>query len=232
MLKNICEDLQDVSELVSLLDKAIVDEPPISIRDGNIIKHGFNADLDDIRQVSKGGKDWIKSLQVEEIRRTGIKSLKVRYNKVFGYYIEITKTNLNMVPDNYIRKQTLLGCERFITPELKEKEALVLGAEERINEAEYKIFTDVRSQAACETIRLQKIARAIGMLDAVSSLALIAIQNNYVRPEITDSDVIEIIDGRHPVLERLDIPFLCHKTINDEIEDYASNFQIEIYFPP
>ncbi len=205
MLKNVYEDLQDVSELVSLLDKAIVDEPPISIRDGNIIKQGFDAGLDEIRQVSKGGKDWIKSLQVEEIQRTGIKSLKVRYNKVFGYYIEITKTNLNMVPDNYIRKQTLLGCERFITPELKEKEALVLGAEERINEAEYKIFTDVRSQAACETVRLQKIARAIGMLDAVSSLALVAIQNNYVRPEITDSDVIEIIDGRHPVIERLDI---------------------------
>ncbi|MFH1905422.1 MAG: DNA mismatch repair protein MutS [bacterium] len=205
MLKNVCEDLQDVSELVSLLDKAIVDEPPISIRDGNIIKQGFDADLDEIRQVSRGGKDWIKSLQVEEIQRTGIKSLKVRYNKVFGYYIEITKSNLNMVPDNYIRKQTLLGCERFITPELKEKEALVLGAEERINEAEYKIFTDVRSQVACETVRLQKIARAIGILDAVNSFALVAIQNNYVKPEITDSDVIEIVEGRHPVLERLDI---------------------------
>jgi len=204
MLKNVCDDLQDVSELVSLLDKAIVDEPPISIRDGNIIKQGFDADLDEIRQVSKGGKDWIKSLQVEEIQRTGIKSLKVRYNKVFGYYIEITKTNLNMVPDNYIRKQTLLSCERFITPELKEKEALVLGAEERINEAENKIFTDVRIQVACETVRLQKIARSIGILDVVSSLALVAVQNDYVRPEITDSDVIEIIEGRHPVLERLD----------------------------
>jgi len=205
VLKNVCENLQDVSELVSLLDKAIVDEPPISIRDGNIIKQGFDAGLDEIRQVSKGGKDWIKSLQVEEIQRTGIKSLKVRYNKVFGYYIEITKSNLNMVPDNYIRKQTLLSCERFITPELKEKEALVLGAEERINEAEYKIFTDVRSQVACETVRLQKIARAIGILDGVSSLALVAVQNDYVRPEITDSDVMEIIEGRHPVLERLDI---------------------------
>ena len=197
------EDLGDLDDVTTLIKQAIVDEPPVTLTEGGIIREGFNKELDELREVGRHGRDWIARLQSEEQHRTGISSLKVGYNRVFGYYIEVTKPNLDRVPSEYIRKQTLVNAERFITPALKEYEAKVLGAEERIGELEYKLFVDVRDQVARRAVAIQDTAAAIGILDVIAAFAEVAQAEDYVRPVLDEGDAIEIKDGRHPVVEQM-----------------------------
>ncbi len=200
-LINLRRQIDLLPELVSLLDRAIVDDPPFVLRDGGIIKEGYNDELDELRTISRDGKGWIAALEIEERERTGIPSLKVKYNKVFGYFIEVTHRNLDRVPEDYHRKQTLTNAERFITPKLKEYEAKVLGAEERMVELEYNLFQQVRLQATAEGNRVQQTADALARLDTLLALADLAHERNYVRPQIDDSGIINIAAGRHPVVE-------------------------------
>lgn len=189
--------------VIDIIEKNIVPEPPISLREGRIITKGVNTELDKLRNIVKHSKDWIIELEQSERERTKISSLKVRFNKVFGFYIELTKSNLNLIPDNYIRKQTLVNGERFITPELKEKEEIILTAEEKINDLEYRIFTQILSEVLSYTQIIQDSAVAVGVLDCLSDFAYVAIKNQYIRPAIIDSGDIEITGGRHPVVEKL-----------------------------
>jgi DNA mismatch repair protein MutS len=194
------DDLQDVFQYI---ENSVFDDPPHTLREGRLIKKGFNRDLDELRSISTEGKDWIAGIERRERERTGINSLKVSYNRVFGYYLEVTKTNLANVPQDFIRKQTLANAERFITPELKEYEDKVLGAEEKILDLEYRLFQQVRERVAAETARIQDAARRIAILDCLASLAEAAAKNNYVRPTILDGDTLRITEGRHPVIEQL-----------------------------
>lgn len=200
LLRKSLESLETIAELIA---KAIVDDPPITLREGGIIKPGFDPNLDAVRSVSKDGKAWIAELESKEKARTGIKSLRVGYNSVFGYYIEVSKPNLSLVPPEYIRKQTTVNGERFITPELKEYEARVLGAEEKAAQLEYEIFSEVREKIAQGAERLKAAAAAVAEIDVLCSLAEVAVANRYVRPEVTNSTEIEIKNGRHPVVESL-----------------------------
>jgi len=222
-------DLHELPDLCARIRSAVVDEPPLSIRDGGLIRTGYNPQLDDFHQATTEGKNWIAALQVKEQERTGIKSLKVRFNQVFGYYIEITKTNLDMAPQDYIRKQTLVNAERFITPELKEIEDKILGAEEKSKALEYELFQELRADVTRETARIQGIARALAALDVLAALAEAAALNHYCRPRITDQAVIDIRDGRHPVLDHLmtETRFVPNDTLLDTDEN-----QLEIITGP
>jgi len=202
MLCVLNEELEDVSDIIELIEKSIHDDPPSTLLEGNLIKDGYNEELDELRKITKSGKEWITKLQETERARTKINNLKIGYNDAFGYYIEVSKSNLHLVPDDYIRKQTLVNAERFITPELKEYESKVLNAQERISELEYEIFCQIRAKVAENTVRIQKNASIIAMLDFLSALAYVASKNNYVKPNVNDSDEIIIKDGRHPVVER------------------------------
>jgi DNA mismatch repair protein MutS len=193
----------DLADMFTLIDSSIADDPPYTLREGKLIKKGFDRELDDLRSISSEGKGWIAGIELRERERTGIGSLKVSYNRVFGYYIEITKTNLANVPADYIRKQTLANAERFITPELKEYEDKVLGAEEKILDLEYKLFQRVRETVAASTVRIQDMAGRIAKIDCLVSLAEAAARNNYNRPMIVDGDTLRIVEGRHPVIEQL-----------------------------
>jgi DNA mismatch repair protein MutS len=188
--------------VVSLIANAIADDPPASVSAGGVIRRGFSTELDTIVSAAQDAKAWIANLQAQERSRTGIKSLKVGYNKVFGYYIEVTKANLSAVPEEYIRKQTLVNAERFITPELKEYETLILNAEERQAEVEARLFKDVCGQVGARAGALMKTARTLARLDVAAALAEVAVHNRYVRPELADEDVLEIVAGRHPVVEQ------------------------------
>lgn len=196
------DPLDDVSELIG---RAIVDEPPFVLREGGLIRDGYNEELDELRTISRDGKGWIARLEQQERERTGIGSLKVRFNKVFGYYIEVTRTHLARVPEDYERKQTLVNAERFITPALKEYESKVLGAEERTVTLEYDLFQQVRQQVALQGRRLQETADALAALDVLLALATVAHDGNYVRPEVDESTVLTIEEGRHPVIERMSL---------------------------
>ena len=209
--------LEDLGDVVDLVERGIDPDPPLTLREGGIIREGFDEELDAIRAISRDGKGWIARLQKREAERTGIKSLKVGYNKVFGYYIEVTKPNLGLVPDDYVRKQTLVNAERFITEELKEYESKVLGAEEKAATLEYRLFESIREKIVAETERIQRAGRGVALLDALNSLAIAARRNNYVRPDVNESDVIEITDGRHPVLEQYleDERFVPNDTLLD-----------------
>jgi len=200
-LNELRQQLDLLPELVALLDQAIVADPPFVLRDGGIIKDGFNGELDELRMISRDGKGWIAALELQERERTGIPSLKVKYNKIFGYFIEVTLRNLDRVPEDYHRKQTLTNAERFITPQLKEYEEKVLGAEDRIVELEYNLFQQVRVETSAEGGRIQQSAEALAILDSLLSLADLAHERNYVCPQIDDSGVIQIEAGRHPVVE-------------------------------
>lgn len=205
-LKNLIKEnfgeLDELSGLVELIEKAISDEAPHTVREGGMIKKGYNAELDDLLGISTEGKGFIADLQQREIERTGINSLKIRFNSVFGYYIEISKTNLAAVPQDYIRKQTLVNAERFITPELKTYEDKVLNAETRIEELEYELFYGVRMEVVKEILKIQMNARVIAELDVLANLAYVSVKNNYCKPEITEG-VMEIKNSRHPVIEQL-----------------------------
>ncbi|HWD18117.1 MAG TPA: DNA mismatch repair protein MutS [Verrucomicrobiae bacterium] len=202
MLADLAAELTEETELIALIARAIVDEPPLALKEGGMIRDGFDAGLDELRRATREGKDWIAKLQQDEIERTGIASLKVRFNSVFGYYIEITKSNLDKVPAAYIRKQTIANGERFITPELKEVEGKILGAEERSVKLEYELFQRVREEALREMARLQQTASALAQADVLGAFAETARLYNYCRPEIGDEGLLHIRDGRHPVLEQ------------------------------
>jgi DNA mismatch repair protein MutS len=189
-------------DLVELVLRAIVDEPPLAIKEGGMIRDGFDPNLDELRTAQRGGKDWIAKLQADEIASTGIASLKVRFNSVFGYYIEVTKSNLDKVPPHYHRKQTVANGERFITPELKEMEGKILGAEERSVKLEYELFQRVREEVLGQLPKIQQTASALAQLDVLASFAETARLHNYCRPQISDEGVLQIRDGRHPVLEQ------------------------------
>ncbi|MCG0276272.1 MAG: DNA mismatch repair protein MutS [Thermosediminibacteraceae bacterium] len=201
LLTTLYNELDPLDDVYELLEKAINEDPPVSVKEGGIIKEGFNPEVDKLRKAATEGKSWIAELERKERERTGIKSLKVGYNKVFGYYIEVTKPNLSLVPKDYIRKQTLANGERFVTEELKEYESLILGAEEKLLDLEYQIFCQIRENLIAKIPRLKKSAQVVATLDALLSLAEVASSNNYVKPELTLKDEIHIIEGRHPVVE-------------------------------
>ncbi|GAB4483680.1 MAG: DNA mismatch repair protein MutS [Thermodesulfovibrionales bacterium] len=202
-LKLLGEDVSEFTLLKDLLEKSIVETPPPGLRDGGIIRQGYHAEIDSLRSISTTGRDFIADLETRERKRTGIGSLKVGYNKIFGYYIEVTKANLEMVPADYTRKQTLVGAERFVTPELKEYEHKVLGSEDRLKALEYEVFKAVLATVQQDADLLLKTAAALSAADFLASLAVVAKRHNYVRPLISEEPVIEISEGRHPVLERL-----------------------------
>jgi DNA mismatch repair protein MutS len=197
------QSLHPLERLIDKIDKAIVDSPPLSLTDSGVINHGFSPELDELRDLSVNAKSWIANLQKTERERTGISSLKVSFNKVFGYYIEVSNANKDKIPENYIRKQTLVNGERYITPELKTYEDKILNAEEKIAELEYQLFNELRLEVASEAEAIQQNAKLIAMLDCYISLAESAEQYNYVKPELNETDEIEIIEGRHPVVERI-----------------------------
>lgn len=192
-----------LTDVYDLIENAIVDEPPFTIKEGGLIKAGFSQELDDLRFSIKDGQTWIAELEGKERERTGIKNLKVRFNKVFGYYIEITKSNLDLAPEDYIRKQTLVNSERFITPELKEMESLVLNAESKINQMEYEIFADIRNNIQEYIVTIQKASSAISDIDVLASFAHVSSSLGYVKPEVNDSGNLIITKGRHPVIEQM-----------------------------
>jgi DNA mismatch repair protein MutS len=202
LIDELGEELAEAPDLAELLARAIVDEPPLAVKEGGLIRDGFDTNLEELRAAMREGKNWIAQLQQEEIARTGIGSLKVRFNSVFGYYIEVTKSNLEKVPGHYVRKQTVAQAERFITPELKEMEGKILGAEERSVKLEYELFQRVREQVLEQMPRLQQTAAALAQLDVLAAFAATARLYNYCAPEITEDGVIDIRDGRHPVLEQ------------------------------
>lgn len=218
LLKEIYKDMDSLEDLCSLLKSAIRDEPPIAMKEGNIIRDGYNEEVDKLRRAKSDGKDWLAKLENEEREKTGIKNLKIKYNKVFGYYLEVTNSYKSMVPDYYTRKQTLANAERYITPELKELEDMILGAEDKLYALEYELYCSVRDQIASQVDRIQRTAKAVAWLDTFASLALVAERNGYVRPNINEKGVIDIKDGRHPVVERM-IPngtFIANDTYLDD----------------
>jgi len=220
-LRKIIDILDPLIYLVDLLDKSIINDPPSGLKDGNIIKKGYHEEVDKLREAKRSGKAWIANLEMEEKERIGVKSLKVGFNKVFGYYIEVTNANLNAVPEYYIRKQTLANCERYITPKLKELENLILDAEEKLFELEYRLFHAVRQDVTTYVQQIKSNAKLVATLDVFSGLSVTAEQNNYIRPKIGPSTKLRIIKGRHPVVERsmghLFIPndIDMHNTTND-----------------
>jgi len=203
LLKDIYEGLDTLDDLCGLVQTSIKEEPPIAMRDGGIIRDGYNEEVDKLRMAKSNGKDWIARLEDEEREKTGIKNLRIKYNKVFGYYLEVTNSFKNMVPDYYTRKQTLANAERYIIPELKELEDTILGAEDKLYSLEYELYCEIRSRIARDVVRIQKTAKAVAQIDTFASLALVAEQNNYVRPKLNEKGVIDIQDGRHPVVERM-----------------------------
>ena len=216
-LSDIHLHLDTLSDIKDLIERSIVDEPPISLREGGFIRRGFNPEADELYLIVHDGKSYVKKLADEEREKTGIKNLKVAYNRVFGYYIEVTNSNLNEVPDRYIRKQTLVNAERFITEELKEKEGLILGASDRLFALEYDLFTQIRQRIAAEIKRVQQTASLLAKLDCYVSLADVAVRNGYVCPEIEYGSTISIKEGRHPVVEQFAIDgyFVPNDTLLD-----------------
>ncbi|KAJ52519.1 DNA mismatch repair protein MutS [Clostridium tetanomorphum DSM 665] len=222
LLHNMYKNLDELKDIYKLLDDAIMDNPSLSVKEGNIIKKDYNKAIDELREAKSHGKEWIANLESTEREITGIKSLKVGYNKVFGYYIEVTKSNLSSIPEGrYIRKQTLANAERYITPELKEMEDKILGAEEKLINLEYEVFVSIRDNIENHIDRMKSSATIIANLDCLSSLATIALENNYCKPEITEDDEIYIEEGRHPVVEKM-IPtgnFVANDTLINTGED-------------
>ena len=203
LLSSIYQNLDVLDDIYALIDKAIVDEPPISVKEGDLIKIGYDEEIDKLKTATTQGKNWIIELETKEREKTGIKGLKVGFNKVFGYFIEVTKSNLSQVPDRFIRKQTLANCERYITEELKNLENQILGAEEKVVNLEYNAFTKVRESIESQIQRLQKSAHLIATLDVLCSLATVAEDYNYNMPIVDEKGIIDIKDGRHPVIEKM-----------------------------
>lgn len=204
LLKDLYEELDELKDIAELIDSAIVEEPPISVKDGGIIKRGYNKELDEYKDASTQGKNWIVELEAREREKTGIKNLRVGYTKVFGYYIEVSKSFVKSVPqDRYIRKQTLTTGERYITEELKQMEDKILGAQERAISLEYEEFVKLRDKIAKNILRLQTTSNVVANVDVLCSLAIVAEDNNYVCPNVTTNGIIDIKNGRHPVIEKM-----------------------------
>ena len=218
LLREIYEELDPLEELCDLVGRAIQEEPPLAMKEGGIIKDGYNDEVDRLRKAKSEGKNWLADLETREREKTGIKNLRIRYNKVFGYYLEVTNSFKELVPDYYTRKQTLANAERYIIPELKELEDTILGAEDKLCALEYELYCEVRNTIAAELTRIQRTAKAVAKLDVIASLALVAERNNYIRPKINEKGVIDIRDGRHPVVEKM-IPndmFIANDTYLDD----------------
>jgi len=224
LLKELYQELDPLEDLCALIQKAIVDDPPIAMKEGGIIKDGYHEEVDRLRTAKSKGKEWLARLEEQEREKTGIKNLRIRYNKVFGYYLEVTNSFKNLVPDYYTRKQTLANAERYIIPELKELEDTILGAEDKLYALEYELYSEVRDAIAAEVLRIQKTAKAVAQIDAFASLALTAERNQYVRPKINEKGTIDIRDGRHPVVEKM-IPsemFIANDTYLDDKKNRIS----------
>ena len=224
LLKELFESLDDLQDIYKLIDDTIIDEPPISTKEGGLIKFGYNEEIDKLKTATTDGKKWLIELEAKEKEETGIKNLKVGYNKVFGYYIEVSKSNVGLVPDRYIRKQTLTTGERYITEELKNLENQILGAEERVIQIEYNVFVEVREKIERQLQRIQKTANVISILDVLCSFANVAEDQGYVKPEVDNSGIIDIKDGRHPVIEKI-LPsgsFVQNDTYLDKEENRLS----------
>jgi DNA mismatch repair protein MutS len=217
MLKELHEELDPLDDVKDLIDKAIIDDPPITVREGGIIKEGFNEEADKLRHAKTEGKNWLAELEAREKEKTGIKNLKVKFNKVFGYYFEVTNSFKDLVPDYFIRKQTLANAERYTTDELKELEDVILGAEDKLFSLEYRLFGEVRDSVADQVLRIQKTARAVAGIDVLASLSSVATRNNYVKPHINEKGLLDIKNGRHPVVEKMmrDDLFVANDTYLD-----------------
>ncbi len=202
-LKEIYQNMDELSDIYELIEKSIIEEPGITITEGNIIKKGYNEEVDKLKSASTEGKNWLINLEAKEKEETGIKNLKISYNKVFGYYIEVTKSNLKLVPERFVRKQTLTNGERYITEELKEIEDAILGSQEKLVDLEYKLYLEIRDKIAKEIPRIQKTAEIVATLDVLSSFANVAEAQNYVMPIVDNSGEINIEEGRHPVIEKM-----------------------------
>ena len=224
LLSSIEQNIDPLNDVLDLIDAAISEDPPFSVREGDMIKPGYNEELDSLREIVNGGKGYLAKIEADEQERTGIKKLKIGYNRVFGYYIEVSNSFKDQVPEEYIRKQTLANCERYITQELKELESKVLGAQERITRLEYELFSSVRDTVAAQLDSVQRTANAVSELDVLCSFAKVSNDNNYTRPEITESGVIEIKDGRHPVVEKMldGSPFVPNDTLLDCKDNLAA----------
>ena len=199
-IENNCDDLQDIFQLIS---ESIEDDPPVTVREGGMIKDGFDETIDMLRSARRDGKQWLAELEEQDRERTGIKNLRIKYNKVFGYYFEVTNSFKNMVPEDYIRKQTLANAERYTTPRLKELEDTILNAEDKLTTLEYDLFCRIRDSITEELERIQRTAKSIAKLDVYASLSLVSERNRYVRPKLNEKGVIDIKDGRHPVVEQM-----------------------------
>ena len=224
LLKELWEELDPLEDVHDLVSRAIVDDPPVSLRDGGIIKEGYHEETDKLRHAKTEGKTWLAQLESRERDKTGIKNLKVKYNKVFGYYFEVTNSFKGMVPDYFVRKQTLANAERYTTDELKELEDMILGAEDKLYTLEYGLFCEVRDTIAAEVLRIQQTARAIAGIDVMTSLSAVATKNNYVKPRINEKGVIDIKNGRHPVVEKMmrDDLFVANDTYLDNTKNRLS----------
>lgn len=224
LLAELEEEIDELSDLCELVGDSIVDEPPIGIRDGGIIREGYNEEVDRLRNAKSEGKTWLAQLEASEREKTGIKNLKIKFNKVFGYYLEVTNSYKDLVPDYYTRKQTLANAERYITPELKELEDMILGAEDKLYALEYGLYIEIRNRIAGEIVRIQKTAQAVAGIDVFASLALVAERSNYVKPSINEKGIIDIKNGRHPVVEKM-IPndmFIANDTYLDSARSRVS----------
>ena len=224
LMKQLHDELDGLEELCALIEAAIEDEPPLAMKEGGIIKSGYHEDVDKLRNAKTEGKTWLAEVEEEEREKTGIKNLRIKYNKVFGYYLEVTNSYKDLVPDYYMRKQTLTNAERYITPRLKELEDMILGAEDKLYALEYELYCEVRERIASEVVRIQKTAKAIAQLDVFASMAYVAERNNFVRPNINEKGVIDIKNGRHPVVEKM-IPnemFIANDTYLDDKKNRIS----------
>lgn len=224
LLHELEEQMDELSDLHALIEASILEEPPISIRDGGIIKEGYHPEVDRLRQAKSEGKNWLAELETKERAQTGIKNLKIKYNKVFGYYLEVTNSYKDLVPDYYTRKQTLANAERYITPELKELEDMILGAEDKLFSLEYGLYLEIRSQIAEQIVRIQETAKAVAGVDVFASLALVAERGNFVKPSINEKGIIDIKNGRHPVVEKMiqNDMFIANDTYLDNTKSRVS----------
>lgn len=224
LLAELEQELDELTDLCDLIETSIVDEPPIGIRDGGIIKEGYHEEVDRLRNAKSEGKTWLAQLEASEREKTGIKNLKIKFNKVFGYYLEVTNSYKDLVPDYYTRKQTLANAERYITPELKELEDMILGAEDKLYALEYGLYVEIRNRVADEILRIQKTAQAVAGIDVFASLALVAERCNFVKPTLNERGIIDIKNGRHPVVEQM-IPndmFIANDTYLDNNKSRVS----------
>lgn len=224
LMQNLYINLDELNDIFDLIEEAIIEEPPITITEGGIIKLGYNKEIDELKNATTEGKNWLIQLEAKEKEKTGIKNLKVGFNKVFGYFFEVTKSYLNLVPDRYIRKQTLANCERYITEELNELESKILGAEEKVVDLEYKLFIEIRNKITKNIERLQKASNIVSVIDVITSFAIVAEDLNYIKPNINNNGEIDIKDGRHPVIEKM-LPtgsFIANDTYLDKQNDRLS----------